>query len=324
MSLQHIDSKKFTSLDDYLMQKRELHLKHLEKKCKEISVLNISGNIEDELETSDDGSQDREQIMYILENRNKYQNIDTDLPISSDIFCPVLDSDERRQKLLECSGLTSDDFDSEESRDIIDIYNSRDVCGCSCKEKGAACNRDTCSCYANGIGCQQEKFKFPCSCTLKWCKNPNGMKRFDTKGVSNHLKKVLIAGNSYGEDFDKVKKDVCDEVNIKKRKSSPRRKFTNKRKKKATILIVTPNTDQDQVQFSSISKSLRSNSKKAALIKIEKTQSELVSKSPLPPPPPKLEEQQTLSPTSSQSSSSSTFSQELAQKPLSVNLINQL
>jgi hypothetical protein len=328
MSFEHIDSKKFNSLDEYLAKKRESHLKHLEKQIKEINNLNISGNIEDiELDVGEDVAQERDVIIHILENRTKYQNIDNELPISNDIFCPILEPYERRQKLFECSGLTEDEIDIDETREIDEIVESRKVCGCSCKEKGIACQRETCSCYANGIGCQQEKFKFPCSCTLKWCKNPNGMKRFDTKSVSNHLKKVLSAGKSYGEDLfntGTIKKEVSNEVNVKKRKSSPRRKYTNKRKKKTEVIVTTTPNSEDQDLLSSISKSLRSNSKRVASSKIEKnepiTKSEIPSFSPLVPNMLELEqqkEQQAVSPSSSQSS---IFSQE----PISVNLINQL
>ena len=302
MAFQHMDATKFQSLDQYLSEKRELHLKHLERHMKELSNnINLSGNMEDiELDEEDEGVREKELIAKILENRSTYQDISVDLPISHDIFCPILDSVERRQKLAECAGLAEQDLDLSESAEIEEICKSRGVCGCTCKEKGIACKSDTCACFSNGIGCQQERPRFPCSCILKWCKNPHGMKRFDTKGVIGHLKEVLSLSKINGVDFRSKVLDTEEQLKTNKRKSSPRRKYKNKRKK---VTSTAPTSTQ---KLASYGKSLRSNSKLAPTVIQEQIK--------------RTESKQTLSPTSSQSTTSS---QELSQQ-IAVNLISQL
>jgi hypothetical protein len=258
MSLGHIETKNFETLDEYETNKRQDHLIILEKRHNELNVesLSLSEKSFEELKIHDAESQEKDRIRQILENREKFLDISVDLPDFADLFCPILSVDDRRQKLIECSDLAEEDFDANESKENEAIHLSRQVCGCSCKEKGIACQSETCSCFLNGIGCEQKKTRFPCSCILKYCKNPNGMKRFDFKAITSNLNKVLDLYKKNGLDFQTTNEEEHGLVKkTTKRKRLSKNKFTTKRKKKApsTTLIAMPTKNQPTVDHQSTS-----------------------------------------------------------------------
>ena len=80
-------------------------------------------------------------------------DINRDLPINSELFCPIL-TPQQRSRIIKLISNTVDDTESEE---IKTIRKSRENCGCSCK---SACVKETCSCFINEIGCQIGIFNF--------------------------------------------------------------------------------------------------------------------------------------------------------------------
>ena len=191
MNYKHSHIEKFETLDDYFKFKRSVHLNKLEKELNQVT------NENEELDNEDKDYINK--INEILNKKNVYENdINIDLPISSDVFCPILSPNERINKLAEF-GYSTSDLDLTESNEILDIKQARIVnVGCKCKQMNMVCgeNGDLCSCAANGIQCQLDKTRFPCECTLKKCKNPNGIKRFDQKTVVKHRMTVLSNQNN--------------------------------------------------------------------------------------------------------------------------------
>lgn len=204
MSYKHTQLQHFDKLDDYLTYKRKAHLKKLEKEKKKI--LNIDDNLLDlQILTCDDlideanMEEENRKILDVILNKEEYENIDKVLPINMDFFCPVLNAVERRQKLIQ-AGVK--EFDESESKEIKSIKASREICGCKCSQLGLTCGEDErCTCFANGIGCQLDKTRYPCSCTVRKCKNPFGLKRFDQKAVLKHYKEVLFS-DTYPPDIN--------------------------------------------------------------------------------------------------------------------------
>jgi hypothetical protein len=191
MNYRHSYIEKFQSLDEYFKFKRSVHLNKLE-----IELNNVKNENNDELDKEDQDYVNK--INDILSKKNVYENdINIDLPISSDIFCPILSPNERIKKLAEF-GYSTSDLDMTESNEILDIKQARIVnVGCKCKQMNMVCSEnDLCSCASNGIQCQLDKTRYPCECTLKKCKNPNGIKRFDQKTVVKHRMTVLSSQNN--------------------------------------------------------------------------------------------------------------------------------
>ena len=323
MSYKHTDRRTY-SLDDYLVYKRKLHLQTLEKQMQEINEQSDAkcdqdgGDLAEDLDDEDEeGPIKKEDIAVIVQNKAKFGDISVDLPISTDIFCPILDAVERRQKLKECAGVQEHDLDLSEAREIDLIRVSRQICGCTCTKRGIQCLSETCSCFANGIGCQQDKYRYPCACAIKWCRNPEGVKRFDDSGVRKHWKEVIAAelkssDSGLGQE-EATAAPLTTNVKAAKRKSSPRRKYTAKRKKKAAAtVLVTPVVTQYAVspatETTEPAPKRRGRRKKS-----ETTPMPVAVVVEMKPP--------LLSPSSSQSSSSSTA---LSQEALPVNLIDQL
>ena len=120
-----------------------------------------------------------------LEKNEILLDANYDLPISNELFCPILTPAERT-RLIKLN--TKSGIDESESCEIMNVRKSREFCGCSCK---VACLKETCSCIINDIGCQLDKTRFPCSCSIRQCKNPNGIKRFDPLKVRKHYDYIL-------------------------------------------------------------------------------------------------------------------------------------
>lgn len=70
-----------------------------------------------------------------------------------------------------------------EEKDCMEIRLSRVLCGCTC---GEVCEPKTCECSLNGIGCQVDYGKYPCSCEKNSCKNMNGRRQYDPSVVRRH------------------------------------------------------------------------------------------------------------------------------------------
>ncbi len=135
--------------------------------------------------------EEADKILAVASDKTKYENIDVDLPVSTDLFCPILNNTERYEKLVE-DGLSETEIDKTEAEEILKIQKSREEAGCKCGQLGLECGEnENCSCWSNGIGCQIDKQRYPCSCSIKKCKNPHGLKRFDQRSVLEHWEQVL-------------------------------------------------------------------------------------------------------------------------------------
>ena len=235
MSFHHTSFKQFDSLDDFFKYKRKKHLSKLEEISKDIkSKLNENDTINmdkskdktklDIVEDEED-EEFNQKIFDILLNKSQYEDHNVALPINMDIFCPILDPLERRNKLSEFGkGVV----DESESVEINEIRVSREDCGCKCSKVGflLCADNESCPCYGNGIGCQIDKTKFPCGCTLKRCKNPFGLKRFDMAAVRKHQQKILNSNTINDND------DLSNPNDEPKKKAKVTEKKTKKRKSK--------------------------------------------------------------------------------------------
>ena len=177
MAYVHTYEEKYT-VEEYLNYKRKIHLDIVEneKAAKKILIENFkyANNI------PNDDAKDID-----LKTNKILLDVNRDLPINSELFCPILTPTERARIIR---SNTNTGIDETESHEIKSIRKSRETCGCSCKQ---ACLKETCSCILNGIGCQLDKSKFPCSCSFRRCENPCGFKKFDVNSVRKHYDKVL-------------------------------------------------------------------------------------------------------------------------------------
>ena len=80
------------------------------------------------------------KIIAVLSNKKKYESIDVDLPVSTDLFCPILNNAERYEKLFE-EGLSETEIDKTEAEEILKIQESREVAGCTCGQLGLECSK---------------------------------------------------------------------------------------------------------------------------------------------------------------------------------------
>lgn len=87
----------------------------------------------------------------------------------------------QRRALLKAAGVRK--IDASEKIDCRDIRNSREVCGCSCRE---FCDPETCACSQAGIKCQVDRAMFPCGCTREACGNTVGRVEFNPTRVRTH------------------------------------------------------------------------------------------------------------------------------------------
>ncbi|CAH0562696.1 unnamed protein product [Brassicogethes aeneus] len=97
-----------------------------------------------------------------------------------------------RLLLLKEAGV--EDIDDEEKDDCNFIRNSREICGCECRDY---CDPDVCSCILAEIPCQIERANFPCGCTTDNCKNPNGCNIYNLTKVQTHYHRTIkkLKGN---------------------------------------------------------------------------------------------------------------------------------
>lgn len=205
----HFDS--FQSQDEFLKFKRKMDLDKVEEY--------VSSLDSEQLPVSSDSCLDRAR--EVIKKRVYYEeHVEDDLGVSPDILCPILTLEQRLDKLYKI-GYLKDEIDKEESDDINLVRESRKTCGCTCNKMNMVCgeNGDMCSCFANGINCQIDRIKFPCSCNVKRCKNMFGMRRFNPKTVLDHYKKVLLNKKSPRED-DEPKSEVKKSKGRKRKSKS--------------------------------------------------------------------------------------------------------
>lgn len=96
-------------------------------------------------------------------------------------------SPKQRRSLLKVAGIRK--IDTTEKIDCRNIRNSREVCGCSCRE---FCDPETCSCSQAGIKCQVDRDMFPCGCSRDACGNTVGRVEFNPARVRTHFIHTLM------------------------------------------------------------------------------------------------------------------------------------
>ena len=273
MSFNHTELKQFNQVDDYLKYKRSKHLKKLEEERDKILTNDSNDESENfcdlKILTSDalideaNLEEENRKILEIVSNKHEYENIHVDLPINMDIFCPVLTPVERRLKLKE-AGLAESDIDETESKEIKSIKTSRQTCGCKCSKLGLQCGpeNDRCTCYSNGIKCQLDKTKFPCDCTVRKCRNPYGLKRFDQKAVLKHYEEVFSDNYPPIETERAAAKQDTEhdnsDIRVKKSKNKRKRKknsgcYALSNKKRKTKQDCNKNTNENIIIESHLS-----------------------------------------------------------------------
>lgn len=95
-----------------------------------------------------------------------------------------------RRKLLRISGVKR--ILKQEEDDCMQLRLSRIICGCNC---GDICYPETCQCSLNGIGCQVDYGRFPCSCSPDGCQNLNGRKQYDPSTIEKHYSETFTKLN---------------------------------------------------------------------------------------------------------------------------------
>ncbi|XP_068734358.1 cysteine/serine-rich nuclear protein 1-like [Montipora capricornis] len=110
----------------------------------------------------------------------------------------ALISQSARESILKAAGVRR--IVKREERDCNEIRQSRVTCGCDC---GDICSPETCECTLNGIDCQVDFDRFPCSCQTNSFHNGNGRKKYDLSAIKKH----------YSETFVKVCGNMQDHVN---------------------------------------------------------------------------------------------------------------
>lgn len=134
---------------------------------------------------------------FTLGMANKHCYVETTQLASKDEF---LDDNEtkqvvsipqkKRKSLLKKSGVLR--ILKKEEKDCMEIRLSRVVCGCSC---GDICEPQSCECSLNGIGCQVDYGKYPCSCEKNSCGNMFGRKHYDPSVVRRHYYETFTRMN---------------------------------------------------------------------------------------------------------------------------------
>lgn len=96
----------------------------------------------------------------------------------------------KRKNLLKKAGVMR--IFKKEEKDCMEIRLSRVLCGCSC---GDVCEPVSCECSLNGIGCQVDYGKYPCSCEKNSCKNIIGRRQYDPAVVRRHYYETFTKMN---------------------------------------------------------------------------------------------------------------------------------
>lgn len=96
-------------------------------------------------------------------------------------------SPKQRRSILKAAGVRK--IDTSEKAECRDIRNSREVCGCSCRD---FCDPETCACSQSGIKCQVDRDMFPCGCSRDACGNTIGRVEFNPARVRTHFIHTLM------------------------------------------------------------------------------------------------------------------------------------
>nr|CAD2199011.1 unnamed protein product [Meloidogyne enterolobii] len=103
-----------------------------------------------------------------------------------------------RRAILEDSGVV---IDQNVTLNTYAISKSRNKCGCQCR--GGKCLPNKCECARNGIKCQVENVDYtipesspvtgyPCRCTAKNCKNPEGRTELNVIRIQTHFLQTIM------------------------------------------------------------------------------------------------------------------------------------
>ena len=96
-------------------------------------------------------------------------------------------SPKQRRALLKAAGIRK--IDPSEKADCRNIRNSREICGCTCRD---FCDPETCACSQSGIKCQVDRDMFPCGCSRDACGNTIGRVEFNPARVRTHFIHTLM------------------------------------------------------------------------------------------------------------------------------------
>ncbi|KAL7072015.1 hypothetical protein ACQ4LE_008671 [Meloidogyne hapla] len=102
-----------------------------------------------------------------------------------------------RKAILEESGVV---IDQNVTLNTHSIHKSRVKCGCQCR--GGKCLPNKCECARHGIKCQVENVDYisetsptmgyPCRCTAKSCKNPEGRTELNLLRIRTHFHQTMM------------------------------------------------------------------------------------------------------------------------------------
>ncbi|XP_037958332.1 uncharacterized protein LOC119687876 [Teleopsis dalmanni] len=159
MGAQHVSFKTLT-LAEHAAEIRRAHRLQLQE-------INPRGSSEDETEESEED--------YLSEGSG------SDLDGETNGFLQPV-SPRQRRSILKAAGVRK--IDASEKKECRDIRNSRDNCGCTCRD---FCDPETCSCNQAGIKCQVDRLMFPCGCSRDACGNTIGRVEFNPSRVRTHF-----------------------------------------------------------------------------------------------------------------------------------------
>ncbi|XP_073825764.1 AXIN1 up-regulated 1 [Musca autumnalis] len=164
MGARHVGFKTMT-LAEHAAELRRAHRMQLQE-------INPRGSSSDDSEESEED--------YLSEGSG------SDLDGESNGFLQPV-SPKQRRTILKAAGVRK--IDASEKAECRDIRNSREVCGCSCRE---FCDPETCACSQSGIKCQVDRDMFPCGCTRDACGNTIGRVEFNPSRVRTHFIHTLM------------------------------------------------------------------------------------------------------------------------------------
>lgn len=164
MGARHVGFKTLT-LAEHAAELRRAHRMQLQE-------INPRGSSSDDSEESEED--------YLSEGSG------SDLDGESNGFLQPV-SPKQRRALLKAAGIRK--IDPSEKAECRDIRNSREICGCTCRD---FCDPETCACSQSGIKCQVDRDMFPCGCSRDACGNTIGRVEFNPARVRTHFIHTLM------------------------------------------------------------------------------------------------------------------------------------
>lgn len=128
-------------------------------------------------------------------------------------------SPKQRRALLKAAGIRK--IDPSEKIECRDIRNSREVCGCVCRD---FCDPDTCACSQAGIKCQVDRAMFPCGCSRDACGNVIGRIEFNPGRVRTHFIHTIMRldmENRQQKRSDELSTQLATSSSVSSSSSSP-------------------------------------------------------------------------------------------------------